>query len=98
MIEKEKLQRAVEAAIVAGYQLDSEAFDFLSAMTATDDPTTIMSSALRRLEELEEKPLFIDKIFLETLVKRSQRRENVEEQTQSENGKLDFYGILRCPA
>jgi DNA polymerase II small subunit len=91
MIEKEKLQRAIEAAIVAGYQLDSEAFEFLSAMTATDDPTTIISRALRKLEELKEKPLFINKIFLETLVKPSQRRANIEEQKQSENGQLESY-------
>ncbi|KON31130.1 hypothetical protein AC478_03285, partial [miscellaneous Crenarchaeota group-1 archaeon SG8-32-3] len=69
MIEKEKLQRAVEATIQAGYQLNSEAFGFLSAITATDDPTTIISKALQKLRELEEKPLFIDKNFLETLLK-----------------------------
>ena len=69
MIEEEKLQKAVETTIAAGYQLNSEAFDFLSAITATDDPTTIISKALQRIEELEEKPLFIDKNFLETLLK-----------------------------
>ena len=69
MIEREKLQRAVEATIAAGYQLNSEAFEFLSTAAATDDPTTLMSQALQRIEELEEKPLFIDKNFLETLLK-----------------------------
>jgi hypothetical protein len=50
MIETEKLQRAIEATIAAGYQLNSEAFDFLSAVAATDDPTIIMSKALQRIE------------------------------------------------
>jgi len=78
MIEKEKLQRAVEAAIAAGYQLNSEAFDFLSAITVTYDPTVIMNQALQRIEELEDKPFFIDKIFLETLLKPVETSENIE--------------------
>jgi DNA polymerase II small subunit len=88
MIEREKLQRAVETAIAAGYQLNSEAFDFLSAITATDDPTIIMSKALQILEELEEKPLFIDKSFLETLLKpaeTTQTTEKEQNQPQDEN-------------
>jgi DNA polymerase II small subunit len=88
MIEKEKLQKAVETTIAAGYQLNSEAFKFLSAMTATDDPTIIMSRALQRIEELEEKPLFIDKNFLETLLKpveTAESIENKENRPQTEN-------------
>ena len=80
MIEEEKLQKAVEATIAAGYQLNSEAFSFLSAITATDDPTVIISKALKRIEELEEKPLFIDKNFLEILLKPPETIE--KEQTQ----------------
>ena len=72
MNEKEKLQKAVETTIAAGYQLNSEAFEFLSIVAATDDPTAIMNKALQRIEELEEKPLFIDRSFLETLLKQSE--------------------------
>lgn len=85
MIEREKLQKAVEAAIAAGYQLNTEAFDFLNTITATDDPTIIMNKALQRLEELEEKPLYIDKIFLETLFKSQETTEKEEPQPQDEN-------------
>ena len=85
MIEEEKLQRAVEATIAAGYQLNSEAFNFLSAITATDDPTTIMSKALQKIEELEEKPLFIDKNFLETLLEPPETKEKEQIQPQTEN-------------
>jgi DNA polymerase II small subunit len=73
--ESEKLQRAVEATIAAGYQLNSEAFELLSTVAANDDPTTLMSKALQRIEELEEKPLFIDKNFLETLLEPSETTE-----------------------
>jgi DNA polymerase II small subunit len=84
MIETEKLQRAVETAISAGYQLNSEAFEFLSKRTTTDDPTTIMSKALQRIEELEEKPLFIDKTFLETLLTPPETIEKEQTPTQPE--------------
>ena len=55
MIEREKLQRAIESAIAAGYQLNSEAFDFLNTIVATDDPSIIMNKALQKLEELEAR-------------------------------------------
>jgi uncharacterized protein YpiB (UPF0302 family) len=85
MIETEKLQRAVEAAIAAGYQLNSEAFEFLNKLIATDDPTTIMSKALQRIEELEEKPLFIDRNFLETLLNPPETIEKEQNPAQNEN-------------
>ena len=85
MSEREKLQRAVEATIAAGYQLNSEAFELLSTIAATDDLTIIMSKALQRIEDLEEKPLFIDKSFLETLLKQSEIIEEEQGQPQDEN-------------
>src|SRR3989304_8031582 len=85
MNEREKLQRAVEATIAAGYQLNSEAFDLLSTVAATEDPTTIVSKALQRMEELEEKPLFIDKVFLETLLKQPEIIEEKDVQPQAKN-------------
>ena len=85
--EREKLQRAVEATIAAGYQLNSEAFELLSTVAATGDPTTIMSQALQRIEELEEKPVFIDKNFLEALLKPPESVE--EEQIQPQDKTLE---------
>jgi DNA polymerase II small subunit len=86
--EREKLQRAVEATIAAGYQLNSEAFEFLNKAAATDDPTAIMNKALQRIEELREKPLFIDKSFLEALLKQPQTTE--KEQTQPQDKSLEL--------
>jgi DNA polymerase II small subunit len=85
MIETEKLQRAVEVAIAAGYQLNNEAFEFLNKIIATDDPTIIISKALQRIEELEEKPIFIDRSFLETLLKPQETMEKEQNPAQDEN-------------
>jgi DNA polymerase II small subunit len=85
MSEREKLQRAVEATIAAGYQLNSEAFELLSTVAVKDDPTTIMSRALQRIEELEEKPVFIDKSFLETMLKPLETTEEDQVQPQDKN-------------
>jgi DNA polymerase II small subunit len=65
----EKLQKAVEATLAAGYQLDKEAFELLKVIAATEDPVKVVSKALERMDSQSEKGLFIDKIFLETLLK-----------------------------
>jgi DNA polymerase II small subunit len=68
MGETEKLQKAVELTIAAGYQLNKEAFEFLSMVATTEDPAEIMSKAIRQIENLEEKPFFIERSFLEQLL------------------------------
>ena len=102
MSEREKLQKAIETTIAAGYQLNRDAFEFLSIVAATDDPTAIMNKALQRIEELEEKPLFIDRSFLETLLKQPEPsgerqiqpiEETLEEQPEKQltEGKSVFH-------
>jgi len=68
MTETGKLQKAIELTIAAGYQINKEAFEFLSILASTQDPTEIMSKAIHKIEDLKEKPLFIDRSFLEHLV------------------------------
>jgi DNA polymerase II small subunit len=89
MSRQEKLQKAIQATIAAGYQLNSEAFEFLSQNANTTDPVDIMNLALQRLADLQEKPFFIDKVFLETLLQQltvaskepePESQQNVEEQ------------------
>ncbi len=65
---EEKLQRAIEATISAGYQLNSEAFEFLCKHAHDSDPETIMNLALQQIEALQDKPMFIEKAFLEALM------------------------------
>jgi DNA polymerase II small subunit len=85
MSERESLQKAVETTIAAGYQLNRDAFEFLSTAAATNDPTEIMNRALKRIEELREKPLFIDRSFLETLLKQPEPPEERPTQSMEEN-------------
>jgi DNA polymerase II small subunit len=80
MDAKEKLRKAIEITIAAGYQLDSEAFEFLNSLTLMDDPTEIMDRALQKIEKLNEKPLFIGRCFLEELLEKPESTQ--ENQTQ----------------
>jgi DNA polymerase II small subunit len=66
--ESEKLRKAVELTIAAGYQLDQEAFGFLTMIASTADPTEVMTKAIKTVETLNEKPPFINKNFLERLL------------------------------
>jgi len=79
-----KLQRAVELTVAAGYQLNKEAFEFLSVLALTEDPAEIMGKAIQRIETLKEKPLFIDRGFLEQLVKAPEPRGRVTSQLLEE--------------
>jgi DNA polymerase II small subunit len=72
MSETEKLQEAIELTIEAGYQLNKEAFDFLSLISATEDPVKLMSKAIQKIETLKKKPLFIGRGLLEELTKRTE--------------------------
>jgi len=68
MVEREKLQKAIEATIAAGYQLSSEAFEFLCSGLITEDPQSLMHRALQKADGLSEKPIFIQRTFLEEVV------------------------------
>jgi DNA polymerase II small subunit len=75
-----KLQKAVELTISAGYQINKEAFEFLTTLASTQDPTEIMSKAIHKIEDLKEKPLFIDRSFLEHLVEPSETKKEIPAQ------------------
>ncbi|HLN90159.1 MAG TPA: DNA-directed DNA polymerase II small subunit [Candidatus Binatia bacterium] len=68
MSAQEKLERAIQASIGAGYQLNSEAFEYLCQNCETLDPVNVMSLALERIQALEDKPMFIERAFLEELL------------------------------
>lgn len=107
---QEKLQRAIEATIAAGYQLNSEAFKFLSENPRIEDPENIMTLALQKIESLSDKPMFIEKAFLEALLQQltipapaqiqmPQPQVNREPATQSKSEpqtyETDFYPYAR---
>ncbi len=84
MSGKEKLQKAIEATIAAGYQLNSDAFEFLNSNCETTDPLNIMNTALQKIESLDDKPFFIEKPFLEGILEQlNQPQYNIESQIQS---------------
>ncbi len=64
----ERLQRAVSFTIEAGYQLDSEAFALLETLSKTEDPFSLMEKIIRKMDKLEQKPLFISRSSLEELM------------------------------
>jgi DNA polymerase II small subunit len=77
MSETEKLQKAVDLTIAAGYQLDRDAFEFLSMLATTEDPAAVMAKAIRHIEDLQDKPFFIQKHFLEQLLKSARSAEEI---------------------
>jgi len=64
----ERLQKAVAFTIEAGYQLDTEAFALLETLSKTEDPVALMEKIIRKMDELAQKPLFIDRNSLEELI------------------------------
>jgi DNA polymerase II small subunit len=68
MSAQEKLQQAIETTIAAGYQLNSEAFEFLFQNADSNDPVDIMNLALERMAAMQDKPLFIERGFLEAIL------------------------------
>jgi len=67
--EGERLQKAVSFTIASGYQLDKEAFEFLNTISETEDPLNLMEETVRKIRDLPQKPLFIDRGFLEAMKK-----------------------------
>ncbi len=79
------LQRAVEMTMAAGYQIDREAFDFLTAVSKLDDPSALITKALQKIESLQEKPMFIGKSLLEAaLVEAEPQEKDRQRETQAE--------------
>ena len=69
MSEGDKLQKAVSFTISAGYQLDNEAFKFLNSLTKDEDPLNLMETVIDRVRKLPQKPLFINRTFIESMKK-----------------------------
>jgi DNA polymerase II small subunit len=77
MSETEKLQKAIELTIAAGYQLNKDAFEFLRMIGTAEDPTVIITRAIQKIEDQNEKVLFIDRSCLEQFVKGSEASKEI---------------------
>jgi len=64
----ERLQKAVSYTMQVGYQLDSEAFALLETLSKTEDPLALMEKITKKIEEAEQKPLFITRNLIEESV------------------------------
>jgi DNA polymerase II small subunit len=71
----------MELTLSAGYQLDKEAFDFLSIISAQGDPSEVIHRAIKQLEEQGQRPFLIDRQFLEQIVVPSKPAEEIIENT-----------------
>ena len=61
----ERLQKAVSHTIQAGYQLDGEAFLLLETLSKTEDPIALVEKLTMKIDESEQKPLFITRSLIE---------------------------------
>lgn len=76
MYSSEKLRRAVEFIVSAEYQLNKDAFELLNERIKKEDPIEIVNKTLKKIEALNEKPSFIERIFLENVLQLKPRKEN----------------------
>ncbi|MBX5327096.1 MAG: DNA-directed DNA polymerase II small subunit [Candidatus Bathyarchaeia archaeon] len=95
-VAEEKLQKAISITLSAGYQLDKEAFQFLNDLAQTEDPLTIIESAIKKLESLPEKPLFIGKSHLEDAAKELSKKTTfimplLEQEPEIQESKRTFH-------
>jgi len=67
MSESNRLQQAVSFTISSGFQLDKEAFEFLNDIAKTEDPLYLMEEVIKKIRNSSQKPLFINRDFLEDI-------------------------------
>lgn len=93
----ERLQRAVSSTIQAGYQLNSEAFTLLETLSKTEDPVAIMEKITKKIDETQQKTLFITRSIIEDMMTQTTQSAvetteqiNTEPQPLIESGKESF--------
>jgi len=96
--EDERLQRAVSFTIASGYQLNKEAFEFLNTISKTEDPLSLMEETIRKIEGLPEKPLFINRSFLEEMMKETLPEEEKPSPPFSPSPIFDARKVFRAYA
>ena len=65
----ERLQKAVSSIIAAGFQLNTDAFNFLNTLPQTEDILRLAEETIKKIRITSEKPLFISRDFLEKVAK-----------------------------
>lgn len=80
----ERLQKAIELTMAAGYQLNKDAFEFLNMLTATEDPVEIMSRVIERVNGFKDKPFFIERSIIEEFIRKKKPMKESVPHTQIE--------------
>jgi DNA polymerase II small subunit len=93
MDEVGRLQKAVETTMAAGYQIDRDAFDYLSTLCSTEDPEAVMNKALAKIESLEEKPMFICRSLLEEVFQEPQPQQSSPEEAFSPTANMIIHKL-----
>jgi len=96
MSEKERLQKAIETIITTGYQLSTDAFNYLCHCSKETDPVSITNMVLHEINTLKEKPFIIEKNFLENMVKQLTQTHQAAQAVQ--NGKTKEEATLQVTA
>lgn len=65
----EKLQKAVQFTLAAGYQLDKDAFELLSALATTRDLEKLVSDVIKTMELSQRKTFLISRPLIEKVIK-----------------------------
>lgn len=86
MSGNERLQKAIEATIIAGYQLSTDAYEYLCNNCQETDPLAIMNMVLHEMKDLKEKPFFIEKMFLENMVRQLTQKRQAAQAVQTGRG------------
>jgi len=95
-MHEEHLEKAISAAIRAGYQVDKATFDFMSTLPNIVDPQELMMSVIRQMEDLPEKPMFVDSVLLKSEAEKRLRefeseRPKFAEPSSTEEGKAALF-------
>jgi DNA polymerase II small subunit len=99
----ERLQRAVSYTIQAGYQLDGEAFTLLETLSKTEDPVALMEKITRKIDDTQQKTLFITRSIIEDMMMTQTAQSSVETGEQMvtepealvESGKVSFQPVAK---
>jgi DNA polymerase II small subunit len=99
----EKLQEAVSITLSAGFQLNEEAFQFLNTFALTEDPTELVRQTIKKLENMQDRPLFIVRSHLEEAIDELLPKTAeemlptplIQETTEIQESKKTFYSIAK---
>ncbi|HDI07354.1 MAG TPA: DNA-directed DNA polymerase II small subunit [Candidatus Bathyarchaeota archaeon] len=88
----EKLQKAVQFTLAAGYQLDKDAFELLSELAATQDLEKLVSEAIKTMELSRRKTFFISRPLIEKVMKKNAAQQKETAPTESIKEARYFIG------